>query len=170
MWYLISLVKLSSLFTPHSSNSDIHFVQGLLGLGCQTLRLDLRGARTSHSSTSPRALTPTSEWPRDLQPGVSRSLSVRRKAISGGMVETEAISTRTQAAALWCDQAKSSHHQVDPIGRLMIAADINPSPPNLKGREGLGLNTEGEGHWALTTLDTWLPDEHLSSYRHGHVN
>lgn len=35
----------------------------------------------------------------------------------------------------------------------MIAADMNPSLPNLKGKEGLGFNTEREGQRALTTLD-----------------
>lgn len=61
------------------------------------------------------------------------------------MVETGYLQEPKRLATLWCDQAKSSHHEVDPIGRLMIAADINPSPPNLKEKKAWGSTLKGKG-------------------------
>jgi hypothetical protein len=54
----------------------------------------------------------------------------------------------------------------DSIVWKMIAADMNPSTYNLKEKEGLGFNSEGEKHWALMTLDTYS-NKCLPSNIHG---
>lgn len=58
MWYLILFGKTILVTYSSQYHSDIHFVQGLRFLGCQTLRLDLQEARTAHSSDNPWALIP----------------------------------------------------------------------------------------------------------------
>ena len=94
MWYSITFGKsMLIILSPHSINSDIHFVQGLLSLGCQkkTVRLDLPKANVckwwqqplNPSPTSRHLSTQTGRKPNDLQSGVLK-LSPLIQATFGG--------------------------------------------------------------------------------------
>lgn len=109
------------ILSPHSINSDIHFVQGLLSLGCQkNIKAgSTRGKYFQMALTArwppPPLHTPIhtarqgerSQWPpiRGLKTPLQ---SDKKQTFGGGKVETEAISIGTQAAVLRCGQASDS--------------------------------------------------------------
>lgn len=118
----LSLVKLFSLFCLLTVLTDIHFVPDLLLLGCQK-NIKAGSIRGKYFQTV--VIGPWPPFPLHVsmqsiyraRQGESSQRPVRSLEISsrlgskclGGTLETEAISTGTQVATLWCGQASDSY-------------------------------------------------------------
>lgn len=124
MWYFIIFGKtILVILSPHSINSDIHFVQGLLSLGCQkNIKAgSTRGKYFQMALTAPWPPPPlhtpihaARQGERSQQPpirGLKTPLQSDKKHTFRGKVETEAISIGTQVAVLRCGQASDSDHR-----------------------------------------------------------
>lgn len=120
MWYFIIFGKtILIILSPHSINSDIHFVQGLLSLGCQ------KNIKAGSTRGKYFQMAVIAAWPRphsyclseqagweliDLQSGVLRPPLKQARSKNMGEVETKAISTGTPVAMLWCGHIGDSYH------------------------------------------------------------
>lgn len=107
MWYFIIFGKtILIILSPHSINSDIHFVQGLLSLGCQK-NIKAGSTRSKYFQMAIIAPWPPpplhiiylhrqvrAQWPPIRGLETSPPQSGKRQTF-GGKVETEAISPGT---------------------------------------------------------------------------
>lgn len=103
------------ILSPHSINSDIHFVQGLLSLGCQkNIKAGSTRGKYLHVTVgAPRPPPPAHSVSPSTQRGRVRAqwppvrgletllLSQARSKHLGAKVKTEAISAGTRVAMLW---------------------------------------------------------------------
>ncbi|CAK7310499.1 hypothetical protein VULLAG_LOCUS15437 [Vulpes lagopus] len=152
------------ILSPHSINSDIHFVQGLLSLGCQkNIKAgSTRGKYFQMALTAPRPPPPLlllATQPgrgrdrKDLQTGLSGPhCNQTRSKHLGGKVETEAISRGTPVAMLRRGQASDlpfKGRSLSPLSRSHWLVDDCcrqlPPPPKLKKKGRSGANAEGGG-------------------------
>lgn len=155
------------ILSPHSINSDIHFVQGLLSLGCQK-NIKAGSTRGKYfqmvwTALGPHlhsALLPTQPGRvRDLMRGLETPLQLDKKptlqgaGVGWGGNRGHLCRNPSGRAVVWAGQWLLPFKQriLSPLSRSHRLVDDccrcgNPSNPNIKRKEDLGPTPKGEGH------------------------
>lgn len=173
------------ILSPHSINSDIHFVQGLLSLGCQK---NIKAGSTRGKNFQ-MAVTALGLQPHFISPSYTGRERAQWAPIRGlenppppsgkrqtfwGKEETEAISTGTRChAVVWSGQWLLPFKQLihSSLSRSHWWVDDcswhDAPPPQLTERKVQGWHGMGRGTLTPSTQDmTLFPVKWLLSCRH----